>query len=109
MASTPSPSVLASIVVPPASVMMRRSSVSRSRAFARKAASPTRSVSAVESAISAKRMTAVPELAGARRCVLLKVRSSERNCSTTSAAVISPSLMIASCEFGIPRASSRAN
>ena len=60
-ASTPSPSSLPSMGVPECSRMVVPRAPSSSRAFARKAASPSRSVRAVESAMSAKRMMAVPE------------------------------------------------
>ena len=57
------------MAVPEWSRMTVRSEVSRSRAFVRNAASPSRSVRAVESTMSAKRMTptgaaAVPERKG---------------------------------------------
>ncbi len=59
-ARTPSPSTLPSTGVPPDSLMTDRSDVSSSRALARKAESPSCSVRAVLSAMSAKRRTAIP-------------------------------------------------
>src|SRR3989442_4578919 len=63
-ARTPSPSSLASMGVPTCSRMRVRRAPSRSRGFSRKAVSPRRSVRAVESTMSAKRMMAVQERRG---------------------------------------------
>ncbi len=59
-ASTPSPSTLPSTGVPPDSLMTDRRDVSSSLALALNAASPSCSVRAVDSAMSAKRRTAMP-------------------------------------------------
>ena len=58
-ASTPSPNSLPSMAVPPACWMIARSAPSSWRDLARNAASPIRSVSAVDATISANRITAV--------------------------------------------------
>ena len=70
--------------VPMCSRMTVRRAASRSRALVRKGASPSRSVSAVESTISAKRMTAVPEGVWS---LLAASSSSSRNASIARTAV----------------------